>query len=143
MAVAGNVPSGDVTYFADVDARGASSTSRYIYLVQDTANNIYSFINTTDDLQIINGGTFREIAAAGAYSDSFKSASVMSRSSNTISGLLNGVETISGDAGALAVPDQSASIRLGAATSTGHLNGHIKRFTIYNEALTATEVSQL
>ena len=146
IPVLGNVPSGDVSYIGDVRLTGDSlGAARFLYVAADTgAGGLYTFVNSSGDLQTLNGGTFREIAATGTYPNSFKFATIFDSSVNTLTGFLNGVQTITGDAGAPSFADVAGVVGVGSSNLfTGHINGHIKHLTIYDAALTANEVSQL
>jgi len=145
IPVVGNVPAGDVTYHGDVSLKGFSGINRFIYTAADTgAGGLYTFINTTDDLQALNGGTVREVAAVGTYGDLFSFTTVFDNSANTLTGFLDGAQTITGDAGAPSFADVAGVVGIGSSNVfSGQINGHIKSLTIYDEALTATEVSLL
>jgi hypothetical protein len=140
IPVAGNVPSGDVSFRALFDFLG--SLNSHIYRVK----------STTDDFRLYKGGTdlfsksgSRTQTLASNASGAFDVVSSFNRSSNTVECFVDGHSVISDDVGSAAMPNVSGVVGIGNVTpaAANQLNGHIKRFTIYDEALTADEVAQL
>jgi len=140
----GNMPAGAATIHAAIKASASTGATRFIYVPASTASNIFGLIQNSGALAIQHGTSAKTVALSGAYSDDFSMTSVFDISANTLSGYLDGVQTITGDAGTAGIVNTGGILAIGASTAfTANLNGHIKRLTIYDAALTATEVSQL
>ena len=143
----GNAPQTDSTFFLDVHRRGGSTAAddSQFYSFSVTGGGFKSgYINTSGGIGLRDASA-TEIAAAGTFEPSFKVAYTFNSLSNIAAGFLNGVQTVSEDNGAIALPFNNGSIGIGnlPTLNTEQLNGHIKQFVIYPEALTEQEVSLL
>lgn len=144
MPVAGNVPSGDMTTMVDIVAKGDSGAARNIYFSDASSLAIFAQVAAANSISIAKGGTGAQVVSGGARPDSVKLSAVFDSFENEISGYLDGALTVTQYAGAINIPDTGGVVGIGnSKVLTNQLNGHIKRFTIYDAALTATEVSEL
>jgi hypothetical protein len=143
---AGNVPNGDVTFYADVASNGNHKTSEYLYRIEAGAQDFSAVFNTSADLLTSNGGAgIIEVVAGGGAGDAFSITNVLNKSTSVIDSYLNGVLTLTADSGSPIYPDISGVIGIGnlSPVATSQLNGYIKKLTIYDKALTAQEIALL
>lgn len=143
---AGNISDqGDFTSFARASVIGNDdNTLQYIFEATTTSGNVFMNQNSSDDRYRFKRG------GAGINSNTdfmpgvfLDVAMVFDFSTNVVSGFTDGVNSGSGDAGSILILD-GGTIKIGTSNSgSSGLNGHIKKFTIYEEALTAQEVALL
>jgi hypothetical protein len=144
IPVAGNVPSGDVTFHADVHSVGSSSQIRYVYDVATSAGNIDGFVTSNNRLASRHGGSIVYYTPLNDYEPMRSVTDVFNSSDNSVSGYVDAILGGSGDSGLQAEINTGSTVTIGSTGGfSAQLNGHIKRFTIYDEALTADEVAQL
>ena len=147
MPTVGNVSDGDLTFFADVDTSSINSNgNRYIYKPTTLfAGQIDNRISSTGDILSRNGSNTSAISTITNETLSFSVVDVFNNSLNTLTSYFNGVQADSIEAGTQSAIDNAGDVGIGnvAPASTFQLNGHIKRLTIYSEALTAQEVALL
>jgi hypothetical protein len=147
IPVAGNVPSGDVSFYTDADYIGLESAAIRLYYIDGSGGGAdwRASISNFGALSASVGSTSVEYVASGSLPSSFEMVSILDKQENTLSGYIDGVFANSGDAGALGTPDSAGVVGIGnnSPVGTQQLNGHIKRFTIYDIALTAAEAAQL
>ena len=138
------VPSGDVSFSVDLSASGDSGSTRWIYDAAVTGNHIDGYIENSNRIVSRHGSTTNHLTGPGGYSRSFNLTSVFDNRANILHGYIDGDNALSAGAGDLAPVDAGGILAIGRLfTGNLQLNGHIKRFTIYDEALTALEVSLL
>lgn len=145
IPVAGNVPSGDVTTYVSARSNGLSGLVRYLHRVKSLgADDFYGYISASGAIISQTGDAGVTAASFGEYSDDYTLTGVFSRTENNHYAYLDGSFKGGLDVGEAARPDPAGVVGIGQNYGfTNRLNGHIKRFTIYDEALTAAEVAQL
>ena len=143
---AGSMPSGDVTFFADVRASGINTNGVLVYDVESDSGSIDTVFSNTGDLRTQHGGALLELGT-GFSPPAFDIAltSVLNKSLNTIAGYIDGVQAATGDAGAPSTANPGGVIGIGNASplAGNQIFGHIKKLKIYDKALTAQEVALL
>jgi len=148
LPVAGNYPNGgDFTVQVEINTddlpTGGTGANRYLIRADEATELSFIRISTTGAIQAKHGDATIIIAADGAFSGKSKVAMSFNSSTNIITGFLDGVATVSTDAGAVFTPNLSGNIDLGNTTATQHLFGHISKVPIFDIALTAQEVALL
>lgn len=142
---AGNMPLGDVTFYADVHSLLNLGASTRIFEIDAAPSDYGAFVLSSGVLAVSMGGTQHEIAASGSFGNSFNVTSVLNRSENNFKGFLNGVQVINADNGQISQINIGGVVGIGNASpnTAAQLNGHIKQLTIIDKALTSQEVSLL
>lgn len=142
----GHYSNGDITLFLDLNMErptGGTGSSRYFHGL-DGANSTQSYgrLASAGNLQSRHGANAFTIT--DTIKESFKYAMAYDRSASSIDTYTDGVLR---EPNALTTAfsfDNTEAISIGASQSfTDSLNGHIKKFTIYNELLTPQEVALL
>lgn len=142
----GNVPLGDVTFFADVDISENRKDIQYIYRVDAGSFDIFASFAVNGDLVIQNTTNAVTVKTGSSnFGKSLSMTSVLNRSASNTVGFLNGTQEVSSVLGNPINPNEAGVIGIGNVSPTGvqQLNGHIKQLTIFDKALTAQEVSLL
>ena len=145
---AGNIPNSG-NFSSHLKSRvelltGGSGLSRYMYRITADSGFGLNRIKTDSDLDAAHGSDFSITAVEGVFSRDFTSTVIFNAGANNISGYVDGSLGASVDAGSLFQPDQSSTCSIGSDTlGAGHLFGHIKELSIYEEALSAQEVALL
>lgn len=141
---ASNMPLGDVTIYASIKAMASEGMTRFIYVPASTGSNIFGSIQNSGALAVQHGTSGKTVAISGAYGESFSLTGVFDLTANTLSGYLDGSQTVTGDAGTAGAVNSGGIFAIGSGTAfTAQLNGHIKELLIYDVAMTANEVAQL
>jgi len=148
FSTVGNEPTAlqDATYHIKANVpnlpTGGTGTKRTIFNAAQGGASAIRVIET-GELEFLHGGNTPDIAADGAFGPSFTASGSFKGSTNSSDLYLNGVFVANFGAGTI-YNGGIADMGVGStAAPIEHLNGHIKKFTIYGEALTAQEVGLL
>ena len=142
--IAGSMPSGDVTVLSDTTQdSGLSGVNRFIFSASGSPLTDSASFNSAGSLIVTYGSISNTIGTAGLYFDK-KLISSYTRSTQSVATYSDGVLIDDSDAGTYNEPDTLGTLYIGRTSSSSVIiNGHIKKFTIYDKALTAQEVSLL
>lgn len=144
IPVNSNLSAGSTSFSADVNLPYDTGVTRFVYDVASGGSEIDTYVSSSNALST-RYGTGVANALNDGYQGRAKIASVFDKNASTIALYVDSELIESTSAGDYAEPASGANIGLGRFTSSlsNFLNGHMKRFTIYDEALTAAEVSLL
>jgi len=143
IASDGVMPEGDATFHVDMVFVPRGDTC-FIYSVDSASSNIISLVQNSGAIAAKRGTTTQIVAALGSYSQKMTMTTVYNRSANTLTGYIDGLQTVVGDAGTIDTVTPGGDIVIGASSAfTAGLNGNIKSLSIYSANMTANEVSLL
>ncbi len=146
LPVAGNITGGNMTQVSKFSLLGVDSGEgrRVIEAKGDgTTSRIY-VDGATNSIKMNSGSDLITVGDDALALDELKAVMTYDEYLHVVSGYLNGSFIDSTDAGTKFIPDASDYIGIGCSyNSLLQLNGHIKLVEIYEEAMTAQEVSLL